>query len=250
MRASRSILVGIITSLVATGVEAQTPAPVFTMSAYHRCDINRQARADTLFNQIYAPALDKQVKAGHLTGYGFLSHRVGGAWRRLQSMSASSLADLMAGQAAAMEEIGRTNQKGLTEFNSICGSHDDYIWSRASGSAPNPSAPPVPGGGFLYSRYFFCSDEGTADLVMDAVGVAVMNKQVADGHITGWSWLRHSTGGTIRRVLNWNAPDALSALTASQQISAALRAEPMWSAFANGCNGHTDYLWHVEATGQ
>jgi hypothetical protein len=213
------------------------------MAAYYRCDYVRQARADTLFRQVMAPALNRQVQAGNLTGWGFSSHRIGGAWRRMETMTAPTLAKLIAAQEAYTADLDK-NPKASAEFDAICGSHDDYIWNRTLGSAPNPSAPAP---AFSYSRYYGCSDEATADMVMETTFAGIMNKHLAAGHISGWGWLSHNLGGTIRRVLNWSGPTVMAVLNAEEMVSGEMADHGMWGAFSAACNTHNDYVWKSEA---
>ena len=248
MRMIRTLVLATTAGLVATGAAAQEAEPPAIMSVYYRCDQTRQARADTIFQQAMVPLLNKQVQAGNLTGYGLFAHRAGGAYRRLESWNGASVEKVLTAQQAVMEELNQTNAKLAAEFTSICGSHDDYIWNRAGGpiGTPNPSgATATPG--FLYSRYFFCEDEGTADMAMQTVYADMLNKHLAAGHIASWGWLTHYFGGTVRRVLNWTAPDLMSVLRAEEMISADLANNYMWGPFSRGCNSHYDYVWTTVA---
>jgi len=244
MKPARALVMTATACLVATAAVAQQPTPPFVMATYYRCDYARQTRADTLFKQVMAPALDRQIQAGHLTAYGFSSHRIGGAWRRLETMTAPSLEHLIAAQDAYIADLQK-NPKASAEFDGICGSHDDYIWQRELGSAPNPAAPAP---AFSYSRYLSCdmSKEADADRIMETAIAPIMNKHVADGHITGWGWLSHNMGGAYRRILNWSGPTVMAALNAEEMISRDIATHAMGSTFNAACSSHSDYLWHSE----
>jgi len=237
----------IAASLVGSAALAQQAPPPFIMATYYRCDYVRQARADTLYKQVIAPLLDRQIKAGNLTAYGFSSHRIGGVFRRLETWTAPTLAKLIAAQDAYDADLNKTNPKAGAEFDAVCGSHDDYIWQRTAGSAPNPSAPNP---AFSYSRYLTCdmAKEGEADLIMDSGLAEMMNKHLAAGHITTWGWFAHNMGGTIRRILNWGGPDVMAVLNAEEMISNDIAAHPLGNAFTSICNSHTDYVWKAEVT--
>lgn len=243
MRTIRTLVLTAAVGLVATAAAAQQAPPPFTMATYYRCDYVRQAKADTVFRQVMGPALDRQVQAGNLTGWGFSSHRIGGAWRRMETMTAPTLAKLIAAQEAYQADLDK-NPKAAAEFDAICGSHDDYIWNRVLGSAPTPSAPAP---AFSYSRYYGCSDEATADMVMETTFAGIMNKHLAAGHISSWGWLSHNMGGTIRRVLNWAGPNLMAVLNAEEMVSSEMGAHGMWGSFSNACNTHSDYAWRSEA---
>ena len=244
MSTIRTLVLTATASLIAASASAQQAPPPFTMATYYRCDYVRQARADTLFRQVMGPALNRQIQAGNLTGWGFSSHRMGGAWRRLETMTAPTLAKLVAAQEAYQADLDK-NPKAAAEFDAICGSHDDYIWNRTLGSAPNPSAPAP---AFSYSRYFACSDEATADMVMETAFAGIMNKHLAAGHIRSWGWLSHNFGGTIRRVLLWAGSDLMAVLNAEEMVSAELASHGMWASFSTACNTHNDYVWRSEAS--
>jgi hypothetical protein len=247
MRIGSALIASLLAGSVVTAATAQqTPPPPLTMSTYYRCDLAKEARADTLFKQVLAPALERQVKAGHLTGYGFSSHAIGGGWRRLEYLTATSLDHLIAGRTAYYDDLEKNAPKGQAEFDAICGSHDDYIWQEGLASKDNPAAPPAP---YSYSRYTSCdqSKEGEADLIMEAAFSPVMNKPLAAGHITSWAWLVHNMGGPVRRILLWRGADLLSVLKAEEMISNDMAANGLYSAFTAACSGHSDYVWKVEA---
>jgi hypothetical protein len=151
----------------------------------------------------------------------------------------------MTARQAYGDDMDKTNPKARDEFNSICGSHDDYIWNRTLGSAPTPGAPAP---AYLYSRYMGCdlSKEAEADMIMETSFAAIMNKHLAAGHISSWGWFTHNMGGTFRRILNWNAPDVMAALNAEEMISTDMGNHPMYTTFTAACNSHSDYLWHTE----
>jgi hypothetical protein len=229
-------------SLLASAVMAQQAPPPFILATYYRCDYVKQARADTLYKQVIAPLLDKQVKAGNLTAYGFSSHRMGGVFRRLESWTAPTLEKLIAAQDAYHADLDKTNPKGGAEFEAVCGSHDDYIWNRVLGSAATPGAPNP---AFSYSRYLTCdmAKENQADLIMETALASLMNKHREAGHIMTWGWLTHNMGGTIRRILNWGGKDVMAVLNAEEMISTDIAAHPLGNAFTAICNSHTDYVW-------
>jgi len=99
------------------------------MSVYHVCDVSREERADEIVDEHFAPVLNKMVKDGKLSSWGWQSHVVGGHFRRLQTMTAADAKSLMAARAEALEVVyGEDNAAG-EEFTAICGDHVDYIWN-------------------------------------------------------------------------------------------------------------------------
>jgi hypothetical protein len=243
MAKRHTALVTVAASLVASAVMAQQAPPPFVMATYYRCDYAKQARADTLYKQVIAPLLDRQVKAGNLTGYGFSSHRIGGVFRRLETWTAPTLDKLITAQDAYDADLQKTNPKGGAEFDAVCGSHDDYIWNRVLGSAAPPAGAPKPA--YSYSRYLTCdmAKENEADMIMETALASMMNKHVEAGHIMAWGWFTHNMGGTIRRILNWSGKDVMAVLNAEEMISNDIAANPLGNVFTAICNSHSDYVW-------
>jgi len=75
------------------------------LSVYHVCNFAKEERADEIVKTVFAPVYDKAVAAGKIKSWGWLSHQVGGKYRRLGTMYAEA-----------------------NEFSEICGSHSDYLW--------------------------------------------------------------------------------------------------------------------------
>lgn len=100
-------------------------------SVYFVCD-SREAQADALVTQVFAPEYDKLVAAGDLTSWGYLEHIVGGHVRRVATMTSTDMKSLMAARAKLNAAIS-DNPLGDT-FTEICDAHDDYMWEvKASG---------------------------------------------------------------------------------------------------------------------
>jgi hypothetical protein len=93
------------------------------------CDINREERADEIVAEHVAPILDQFVEDGKLTSWGWMSHVVGGRFRRLQTMTAPDLSTLMQARTDAIDAIYAEDNEAGTEFSAICGPHVDYIWN-------------------------------------------------------------------------------------------------------------------------
>jgi hypothetical protein len=96
-------------------------------SVYMICDMAREERADELVETVFGPVYDKHVAEGKLVSWGWLSHLVGGEWRRLATMSAADHKTLLSVRGQIIEELGK-NEAAMTEFSSICMAHQDYMW--------------------------------------------------------------------------------------------------------------------------
>jgi hypothetical protein len=98
-------------------------------SVYYTCDEMKETRADEIWENDFAPILNKYVEAGKLTSWGWQSHWVGGAYRRLQTMTAADHKGLIAARAELIDEMYAEESEAGAEFTTICGSHSDYMWN-------------------------------------------------------------------------------------------------------------------------
>lgn len=101
-------------------------------STYYVCD-SREAQADALVTQVFAPAYDKLVADGDLKSWGYLEHIVGGHVRRVSTMTAADMKSLMAARSKLIAAL-TDNPLGDT-YTDICAAHEDYMWEvKASGN--------------------------------------------------------------------------------------------------------------------
>jgi hypothetical protein len=100
-----------------------------SISVYQVCDFTGEKRADEIVATVFAPVYDKAVADGKIKSWGWLSHVIGGEYRRLSTMSADSYTDLLAARAEILETIyGDGENPAGKEFGEICTSHTDYLW--------------------------------------------------------------------------------------------------------------------------
>lgn len=97
-----------------------------SMSVYHVCDIAREDRADEIMKNDFAPVMDKAVEDGKIASWGWLSHIVGGKYRRLQTMTGESYQSVLKARGEILGAI--LDMESAQEFTDICGSHSDYLW--------------------------------------------------------------------------------------------------------------------------
>jgi hypothetical protein len=98
-------------------------------SAYYVCDMSKQDRADELLKEVFEPVYNRQVTEGNLISWGWMEHWVGGKYRRLETMTAVDHKTLLKARDAAIEEFTDKHKEATDEFDSICGSHSDYMWN-------------------------------------------------------------------------------------------------------------------------
>ena len=97
-------------------------------SVYFECDIVREGRADEIVDEYMAPIMNKMVEDGGLSSWGWLSHVIGGKYRRLHTTTAADLSTLLSSRATLLETFYAENSAAGAEFAEICGDHSDYIW--------------------------------------------------------------------------------------------------------------------------
>jgi hypothetical protein len=231
--------------LAASLVSAQD-ARMFVAATYYKCDVSSEDRADSIYRETITPLIQKQVDAGKLIMSGYGRHWIGGEWRRLEYVGATSISALVdARQAILAELLEGPSAEAAKEFDALCPSHDDYVWSSvASSQAPDAVGQSRAKVGM--STYFVCgSREAEADAIVKTAFAPVMNAHVKEGKIASWAWMEHVAGGKYRRILVIDVADHTSALEYWYALDQALgEANPQLSRrFNEICPSHTDYVW-------
>ncbi len=244
-RLAAAFSVGMI--LAAQTVAAQEPTSI-AFGIYYRCDQSRETRADEIMEQTFAPVYDKHLNAGHLSAWGWAAHRQGGAWRRLAYMIGTDRDLMFDVRGQIFEELRNDHASALRELNSICPSHDDYIWNTvATSQEPANLGQERPDAGL--STYYVCNfaREQRADEIFTEVIAPVIDKHVALGHLNSWSWLEHDIGGRFRRALVIDGADHKTILNMRDAITSELRSQhsDAITEFSEICGWHTDYLWDI-----
>jgi hypothetical protein len=98
-------------------------------SVYYKCNESKEERADEIWANDFAPILNKAVEEGKLTSWGWSAHWVGGAYRRLQTMTAPDHKSLLAARDGLIGQMYGDDNPAGAEFTEICGSHSDYMWN-------------------------------------------------------------------------------------------------------------------------
>ena len=103
--------------------------PGAALSTYHVCDISRQTRADTLLTEVLAPIFDRHVGEGEFTSWSWLSHIIGGKYRRLLALDGADHKTILNTLGTVIGEIQEEHPDEAREFSEICNSHQDYMWN-------------------------------------------------------------------------------------------------------------------------
>jgi hypothetical protein len=102
------------------------PAGKVGMSVYMECKMSGEDRVDELVTTVYAPIYNSFIGDGKARSWGWLTHVVGGKYRRALTLTADDVPTLLKTRA---DIIGAIQAKNLgSEFSDICYSHSDYIW--------------------------------------------------------------------------------------------------------------------------
>jgi hypothetical protein len=232
-----------------TPISAQDSALPYIYGTYFECDPAREARADALMRDAFAPIYDQRLADKRLTAWGWLAHNLGGHWRRVSYVVAPSRAAVLEAQSSLVKDLGARRTKALAEFNAICPTHDDYIWRGvvSSQAAPQTAQARPPAG---YSIYYECGigRQSRADtLVMEALA-PIWNRYVKSGGFRSWTWFEHSIGGKYRRllVLDGASHGAILASTDSVIADVAKERPAEGREFGEICPSHQDYLWDIQ----
>jgi len=100
------------------------------LSVYFMCDPQNEARADELMAEL-STVTDKHVAAGHLSGWAWYKHDIGGRFRRLWTLLGAEGTDVIDALDMVTGEFEAEQTDTFAEFRSICSSHVDYIWADA-----------------------------------------------------------------------------------------------------------------------
>ena len=111
---------------IGSGGEGRGPAG---FSVYYVCKMAKESRADEIVEETLAPLFNAQMEAGNFTSWGWLSHVVGGKYRRLATYTAPTFDKLIAGRSGVIAGLMGDHSEAADEFNSICSSHQDYLWN-------------------------------------------------------------------------------------------------------------------------
>ena len=110
----------------ADGIVTARPSAGFSM--YAVCAMDKQDRADEIMAEVIGPLHQTHVDQGHLRAWSWWKHHVGGKYRRLLVLDGPDHKQVSAARDAVVEELMANHGDAFREFNSICGSHQDYMW--------------------------------------------------------------------------------------------------------------------------
>lgn len=232
-----------LTAIICLAQEDDGPVG-FTYVTYFICDVATQGAMDAAVEANEKVVLDQWVEDGKLTTWGYLSHYMGGKWRRAHYYVSPTMADALSNQSEIYAEIYADNPEGLRARSEACAGHDDYIWALEQGTGPNSDR-----GNVSLSVYYICeiNREDRADEIVAQVQAPRLHQMQEEGTITSWGWSSHRIGGEYRRLQTITGADYVSVVAARadllRHVSENHRA--MGEEFSDICGSHTDYLWDI-----
>ncbi len=99
-----------------------------SLSVYYVCEFTRQERADEIVAEAQAPKLNQMQEDGTIASWGWQSHRIGGRYRRLQTITGADTASVVQARNDLLQHMNENHSELGEEFGDICGSHSDYLW--------------------------------------------------------------------------------------------------------------------------
>lgn len=118
-----------------SAAELARSRPAAAQSVYWVCDEGREAVADLIVEKVWAPVLDRLVTEGRINSWGWLSHFIGGEYRRLLTTDGADHAALLDARDTMIEATASEDAALAAAFSDVCNGHTDVMWNVAvSGS--------------------------------------------------------------------------------------------------------------------
>ena len=230
-------------------VTAQEEQTVFVYATYFICDPATETRADEIIVRSYAPHYNAAVEAENLMSWSWLTHFIGGKWRRVLVLTAPNMDELLDASGALGEIIEATPEAGRV-FTEVCNEHVDYIWSTRPG-VDGSRLDATRDGTASFSTYYQCdiSKQDEADEIMAKTIGPIYQKYVDSGQLDSWGWLHHVVGEDFRRLMSVTASDHKAMMEARASMIEELtsgRAERAFRRFNEICFNHHDYMWDIQ----
>ena len=238
-----ALAVGAPAALVAQEPEKKDETYIY--ATYFYCDAATQEKADELVKKNMVPVYDAAVADGTIKGWGWMSHHVGGKWRRILYRTSDSIESLLSAEDTIGQRMDEAMGGADDGFDNYCRGHDDYIWQAVAGGDGTAAR-----GKVGISVYHVCSmaDEDRIDELFKKVSQPLLEKAVKEGKLTSWGWNSHVVGGKYRRLETMTAADYPTLMKARAEIIAAVYGDggnADATEFDKLCSSHSDYLWDI-----
>jgi hypothetical protein len=241
--AALTLTVGAPAGLVAD--EHENKEETYIYATYFYCDTANEGKADELVKKNMVPVYDAAVANGSLKAWGWMSHHMGGKWRRILYRTAGSIEGLMSADEAIAKRMEEAAGGADDPFDQYCNAHDDYIWQAVAGGDGSAAR-----GSVGISVYHVCSmaDEDRIDELFKKVSQPALEKAAKEGKLTSWGWNSHVVGGQYRRLETMTGTDYPTLMKARAEIIESIYADgnnAEAAEFDKLCDSHSDYLWDI-----
>lgn len=238
-----AVAIGAPASLVAQEEKAEEKTYIY--ATYFYCDTATEDKADESVKKNFVPIYDAAVEDGTLNAWGWMSHNMGGKWRRILYRTSNSIEALMAAEQTIGKRMDEAMGDSEDDFGKSCNAHDDYMWQSVAGGDGSTER-----GKVGISVYHVCSmaDDQRIDELFKKVSQPLLEKAASEGKISSWGWNSHVIGGQYRRLETMTAPDYPSLLKARAELIATMYADGGNADAAELdklCSSHSDYLWNI-----
>jgi hypothetical protein len=246
-------LIGITLLALAVGApvglsaaEPESMPETYIYATYFYCNTAMEDKADELVMKNLAPVYDAAVEDGTINAWGWMSHHVGGQWRRILYRTGNTVEGLMNAQDVIGKRMDDAMGGADDGFDQYCSSHDDYIWQSVAGGDGTTTR-----GKVGISVYHVCSmaDDDRIDELFKKVVQPQLEKAAKEGKLSSWGWNTHVIGGKYRRLETLTGPDYATLLKAREEIIAAVYGDggnADATEFDRLCDSHSDYLWDID----
>jgi hypothetical protein len=238
-----TVAIGMPAALIAQ--EPEKKEDTYIYATYFYCDTANEEKADELVMKNMVPVYDAAVADGTINAWGWMSHVMGGEWRRILYRTSNSVEGLLSAQDTIMKRMEEAMGGTDDGFDAYCNAHDDYVWMAVAGG--DGTATRGKAGLSVYSVCSLADDERVDELFAKVVQ-PLLEKAASEGKITSWGYNTHVIGGEYRRLQTMTASDYPTLLKARQEIIAGIYGDgdnADATELDKLCSSHTDYLWDV-----
>lgn len=110
-------------------IELAQERPSAGMSVYYVCDQGRGALADLLVEEVFAPLWNEQVESGLINSWSWMSHLLGGQYRRILVADGATHDALLTARGNVIQAVNESSGSLAAEFSDVCNGHTDYLWN-------------------------------------------------------------------------------------------------------------------------
>ena len=203
-----------------------------------------------LWSATTLPHYDAAVEAGEILSWSWLSHFVGGEWRRVLLLTSPDLESLLASAGALGEAILQSTPQSGRDFTEVCGKHTDYIWESAPDVGGTQAG--IERGPAGFSTYYACDlnrEDEADELMRTAYWPRLRHLRRRRGAIDVGPGSNTTLAVSIGVCLSLTANDHVTMLKTREAIGNELRQGRVARRHAqlnDICPQREDYMWDIQ----